>query len=41
MFDEGLRLWEALLYVFYMSGRLSGSRVSNDAKRSCECGLVR
>ena len=29
MFYEGLRLWEAHLYVFYVSGRLSGGRVSN------------
>ena len=32
MFYEGLRLWEAHLYVFYVSGRLSGGSVSNDAK---------
>ena len=32
MFYEGLRLWEAHLYVFYVSGRLSGGRVSNEAK---------
>ena len=31
MFYEGLRLWEAHLYVFYMSGRLSGGTMSNDA----------
>ena len=31
MFYEGLRLWEAHLYVFYVSGRLSGGRVSNGA----------
>ena len=31
MFYEGLRLWEAHLYVFYVSGRLSGGSVSNDA----------
>ena len=30
MFYEGLRLWEAHLYVFYVSGRLSGGSVSND-----------
>ena len=29
---EGLRLWEAHLYVFYVSGRLSGGRPSNEAK---------
>ena len=29
MFYEGLRLWEAHLYVFYVSGRLSGGRMSN------------
>ena len=29
VFYEGLRLWEAHLYVFYMSGRLSGGRPSN------------
>ena len=31
MFYEGLRLWEAHLYVFYVSGRLSGGRMSNGA----------
>ena len=31
MFYEGLRLWEAHLYVFYVSGRLSGGRMSNEA----------
>ena len=31
MFYEGLRLWEAHLYVFYVSGRLSGGTMSNDA----------
>ena len=31
MFYGGLRLWEAHLDVFYMSGRLSGGSVSNDA----------
>ena len=31
-FNEGLRLWEAHLYVFYESGRLSGGSGSNDAK---------
>ena len=29
MFYEGLRLLEAHLHVFYVSGRLSGDRVSN------------
>ena len=29
--SEGLRLSEAHLYVFYMSGRLSGGRMFNDA----------
>ena len=29
MFYEGLRLWEAHLYVFYVSGRLSGGSGSN------------
>ena len=29
MFYEGLRLWEAHLYVFYEAGRLSGGSVSN------------
>ena len=29
VFYEGLRLWEAHLYVFYVSGRLSGGRMSN------------
>ena len=33
MFYEGLRLWEVHLYVFYVSGRLSGGSVSNDATR--------
>ena len=32
VFYEGLRLWEAHLYVFYVSGRLSGGRMSNEAK---------
>ena len=31
VFYEGLRLWEVHLYVFYVSGRLSGGRVSNHA----------
>ena len=31
MFYEGLRLWEAHLYAFYVSGRLSGGSASNDA----------
>ena len=31
VFHESLRLWEAHLYVFYVSGRLSGGSVSNDA----------
>ena len=29
VFHEGLRLWEAHLYVFYVSGRLSGGRMFN------------
>ena len=29
LFHEGLRLKEAHLYVFYVSGRLSGGRMSN------------
>ena len=29
MFYEGLRLWEVHLFVFYVSGRLSGGRMSN------------
>ena len=29
MFYEGLRLWEAHVYVFYVSGKLSGGRMSN------------
>ena len=29
MFYEGLRLWEAHLYVFYVSGRLSRGRMCN------------
>ena len=33
VFQEGLRLWEAHLYVFYVSGRLSGGSVSNHAVR--------
>ena len=33
MFYEGLRLWEAHLYVCYVSGRLSGGRMSNEAVR--------
>ena len=41
VFYEGLRLWEAHLYMFYVSGRLSGGRVSNAFKRSCEAGCVR
>ena len=31
MFYEGLRLWEAHSYVFYVAGRLSGGRMSNHA----------
>ena len=31
MFHAGLRLWEAHLYVFYVSGRFSGGSVSNHA----------
>ena len=31
MFYEGLRLWQAHLYVCYVSGTLSGGSVSNDA----------
>ena len=31
VFYEGLRFWEAHLYVFYVSGRLSGGRMSNEA----------
>ena len=31
VFYEGLRLWEAHLYVFYVSGRLSGGTMSNGA----------
>ena len=30
VFYEGLRVWEAHLYVFYVSGRLSGGSVSNE-----------
>ena len=41
MFYEGLRLWEAHLYVFYVSGRLSGGRMSNDAKGPYETRWVR
>ena len=32
MFYEGLVLWDALLYVFYVSGRLSGGRMSKGLK---------
>ena len=31
MFYEGLRLLESHSYVFDVSGRLSGGRISNDA----------
>ena len=31
-FYKGLRLLEAQLYLFYVSGRLSGGRPSNEAK---------
>ena len=31
MFYKGLRLWEAHLYVFYVSGRLSGGAAFNEA----------
>ena len=31
VFYEGLRLWEARFVVFYVSGRLSGGTMSNDA----------
>ena len=41
VFYEGLRLWEAHLYVFYVSGRLSGGRMFNAAWRCCEVGCVR
>ena len=41
MFYEGLRLLEAHLYVFYVSGRLSGGRMSNDAKGPYETRWVR
>ena len=33
MFYEGLRLLEAHLYVFYVSGRLSGGTMSKGRKR--------
>ena len=33
VFYEVLRLWEAHLHVFYVSGRLSGGRMSNQAVR--------
>ena len=33
VFYEGLRLWEVHLYVCYVSGRVSGGRMSNDAMR--------
>ena len=32
-FYEGLRVWEAHLYVFYVSGRLSGGSGSNGLKK--------
>ena len=32
VFYEGLRLLEVHLYVFYVSGRLSGGRMFNEAK---------
>ena len=41
VFYEGLRLWEAHLYVFYVSGRLSGGRMFNEACRPYEVGWVR
>ena len=41
VFYEGLKLWEAHLYVFYVSGRLSGGRVSNEACWICDAGCVR
>ena len=31
VFYEVLRLWEAPLHVFYVSGRLSGGSLSNNA----------
>ena len=31
VFYEGLRFWETQLYVFYVSGRLSGGSASNHA----------
>ena len=33
MFHEGVRLLEVHLYVFHVSGRLSGGRMSNEAVR--------
>ena len=33
VFYEGLRLWEVHLYVFYVSGRFSGGRMSNGLKK--------
>ena len=33
VFHEGLRLWDVGFGVFYVSGRLWGGRVSNDAMR--------
>ena len=41
VFYQGVRLWEAHLYVLYVSGKLSGDRVSNGFKRSYEAGWVR
>ena len=33
VFYEGLRLWEVHLFVFYVSGRLSGGTMSRDSMR--------
>ena len=41
VFYESLGLCEAHFYLFYVSGRLSGGRVSNHASRPCEAGWVR
>ena len=42
VFYEGLKLWEAHLYVFVHIGEaLGGGTMSNGAKRSCEARWVK
>ena len=42
VFYEGLKLWEAHLYVFLHVGEaLGGGTMSNGAKRSCEARWVK